>query len=59
MKEKTKITEQELITSGWKRIGSFGYCYIFEKEDETILWHPVSEMVVFSYKKGGGNEKLN
>lgn len=51
MKEGTIISREQLESEGWKYVHSFGYCYIYGKGIERILWDPKEMKVVVSYNE--------
>ena len=53
MKKGVVVQLETLKSEGWVRITSFGNCYIYGKNDERILWNPLTQVVQFTFKNGG------
>jgi len=49
MKRDTFITREKLLELGWNFIHYFGYCEIYSKDKEYVLWSPREHKIVFSY----------
>lgn len=49
MKTGTYITREKLLELGWTFIHTFGYCEIYNKDKEYVLWNPREKKISFAY----------